>query len=284
MTRTTGVTRKFTRGEAEECLRYLYGMYGVAPAFQGQYCYLVGLETALNPSRRLPSPSIIAKFWPNVRDAWLSLGVEPDYDLARLDTGFPVDGKTEAEVRRVYERFPLRSERLPELRKVAKKCGIPVPALALHATKLGLESRTHVIWTEEEETILKSCVHLSKQQIARALEQRGFRRNHQAMRIIRARQRELNSDRPTHYSVQQLSRHFGLDSHCVKRWLDEGWLAYEMKGTQRTPQQGGDTYLVSREALAAFVRKYPELVDFRKVDHGWFIEIIREGAGEASAT
>lgn len=275
---TINRTRKFTRSEAEEALRYLYGLYRTAPAYLGHYLYLVQLESSLNPSRRLPSQTIINKYWPNVRDAWLSLDITPSYELSGLDTGFQVDEETDGQLRRIYSVGSQRRDRYPLLRRLALTCSIPVPALALRAVQLGLDSRTHIEWTDEETTILKSCAHLSRQQIARALAVRGFRRNCNTNVIVRARREQLHSSAPSHYSLQRLAGLFGIDSHSVKRWLSEGWLLYEMKGTERTRQQGGDTYLVSREAVRAFVCAYPELFDLRKVNQSWFIDLVREGA------
>jgi hypothetical protein len=271
-----GRRRKFTREEAVEALRHLYDIYGVAPAFLAHYTYLAELERSLNGARRLPSQSIINKYWPNVRDAWLSIGVEPDYDLDRLDTGFATGAKTDALIRAAYARHPTRQERLRELLTISTACRIPVPALALRAAQMGLENHTRIEWTDDELEILKSCAHLSKEQITLALAERGFRRSRQAGVIVRAKREERLSDRPGYYSMGQLGGLFDTDPHCVRHWLDEGWLPHVLKGTRRTRQQGGDTRLIRREDVAAFVRRYPELIDLRKVNQVWLVGLLND--------
>jgi hypothetical protein len=113
-----------------------------------------------------------------------------------------------------------------------------------------------------------------------ALELRGFARSYHSKPIILARRSQLYSDTPSHYTVQQLSDLCGLDSHCVKRWLDLGLLKYEMKGTARTNRQGGDSFLIERNDVREFLHRYPELYDLRKVNQSWFIDTLREGKDE----
>jgi hypothetical protein len=115
------------------------------------------------------------------------------------------------------------------------------------------------------------------------LAEAGYERSFQTGKIIEARRKVLTADRPSHYGKQQLSYLFGLDSHVLNRWLINGWLQFEMKGTARTISQGGDTYLVTREAVGAFLREYPELYDLRKVNQKWFIELLGESEEKITA-
>lgn len=269
-------TRKWTRAEVIDGLQYLFNVYRVAPAFQSHYQHLLNLELSNNTSRRLPKPGAIYKFWPNVRDAWLAIGIKPSYKLDSLKLPFAFTEAIDKRIRQLFAQHPERQTRHPALDKLAGNIHIPMPALALRGIQLSLDTLSSPAWTEAELKILAANRHLSKQKIAAILADAGFQRSHQAGRIINARRELLTSNKPSHYTAQQLSYLFGLDTHCIKKWLTEGWLPFEMKGTARTIQQGGDSRIVKREDLYTFIITYPELVDFRKVNHYWLIELIRE--------
>jgi hypothetical protein len=273
---TGNPTRKWTRSEVIEGLHYLYNVYRIAPAFQSHYQHLLNLELSNNTTRRLPKPGAIYKFWPNVRDAWLAIGIKPSYKLDALKLPFAFSQTIDTHIRAIFRAHPEQQTRHPALHQLASTIKIPMPALALRGIQLSLDNLSSPVWTEAELKILAENRHLSKHKIAAILADAGFQRSHQAGRIISARRQLLTSDKPSHYSAQQLSYLFGLDTHCIKKWLTEGWLPYEMKGTVRTIKQGGDSRLVKREDLYTFIRTYPELVDFRKVNQHWFIHLIQE--------
>jgi hypothetical protein len=269
-------TKKWTRAEVIDGLQYLFNVYHVAPAFQSHYQYLLQLEISNNTSRRLPTPGAIYKFWPNVRDAWLAVGMTPSYKLDLLKLPFAFTDPIDKRINEVFRGHPERETRHPALHQLASAINIPMPALALRGVQLSLDNLCSPAWTDAELKLLAENRHLSKHKIAAILAAAGFQRSHQAGQIINARRELLTSDKPSHYTAQQLSYLFGLDTHCIKKWLTEGWLPYEMKGTVRTIQQGGDSRIVKRDDLYTFVRAYPELVDFRKVNQPWFIQLIQE--------
>jgi hypothetical protein len=206
----------------------------------------------------------------------MDIDINPTYNINDLDTGFVFNDILDTRIQRIYEEFQLRGQRLERLAAISSQHQVPVPALAIRAVQLGLETGGRIEWTEAELKILSSTQHLSKQTISSALAAAGYRRSITAGRIIRARQSQVNSVGASHYSRQQLSQLIGIDSNSVRTWLNKGWLQFEMKGTVRTKQQGGDTYIISRQAVADLARKHPELIDFRKVNQGWFINLLRE--------
>jgi len=135
-------------------------------------------------------------------------------------------------------------------------------------------SKQSVAILEELASYLRHYTKRSRQ--PNALKAQGYDRSHQAMKIIKARSELLNSDKPSHYTLTPLSKLIGLDSHCLALWCKRGYLPFERKGTVRTKQQGGDSYLIKRTDLATFFRAHPEMIDFRKIDQQWFIQLLRE--------
>jgi len=268
--------RKWRRSEVIDALKYLYEIYNAAPSSPRHYFCLYSLERLLNPTRRLPSVEVIHGFWPNVRDAWRASDIRPSFSLASLKTGFTFPRTADQALRRIYTSTVRHSDRLPQLASLSLRVKIPTPALALRAVQLNLDTRNKLNWTEPELEILKSNRHLSKHSISRSLANAGYERSPQCMKIIRARRELLNSDKPSHYTPNQLRLLIGIDMKSITAWNRQGWLPFEKKGTVRTQQQGGDSYVISRTDLAHFFRTYPEMLDFRKLDQQWFVSLLEE--------
>lgn len=268
--------RKWLRTEVVAALNYLYEIYNVAPSSPSHYRYLAALEHHLNPRRPLPSVAVIHNFWPNVRDAWRACKLTPTTSLLSLKLDFNFSSTTDDLLQIIYKTSTRRLARLEKLAPLAQETRIPVAALALRAVQLGLDTRTHLNWTKPELAILQSHRHLSKQRISQVLAAEGFDRSPHAMKIILARKALLNSRTPSHYSVQALSKLVGFDQHQLTAWCRNGWLPFERKGTARKQQQGGDSYLVSRTDVAAFIRTYPEMIHLGKVNQEWLLELLRE--------
>jgi len=268
--------KKWLREEVVQSLKYLYDIYNTAPSSPSHYRYLVALEQHLNPSQPLPLIQVIHNFWPNIREAWSACSIRAARSLTSLKLDFKFTVSTDQQLRTIYSRHTRRLDRLEQLKPLSATTNIPIPALALRAAQLDLDKRSHLNWTKPELVILYSHRHLSKQKISNALKAQGYERSHQAMKIIKARSELLNSDKPSHYTLTPLSNLIGLDSHCLALWCKRGYLPFERKGTVRTKQQGGDSYLIKRTDLATFFRAHPEMIDFRKINQQWFIELLRE--------
>lgn len=268
--------RKWLRQEVIDALKYLHEIYSIAPSSPSHYRYLVALEQHTNPRLPIPNISIIYNFWPNVRDAWRACGLQASFSLSALKLDFHFSADTDERIRGIYRATPQRLARLQKFVPLSKDTQIPVPALALRAVQLKLDTKSHLNWTKPELAILESHRHLSKQRISQALAASGFERSSQALKIIHARQALLTSDKPSHYTLCPLAKLVGFDQHSLTAWCKQGHLPFERKGTVRTKQQGGDSYIVKRTDLAAFFRAHPEMIDFRKINQVWFIELLRD--------
>ena len=79
------------------------------------------------------------------------------------------------------------------------------------------------------------------------------------------------------YSGKGLADALGIDSHVVTRWIKAGHLRPQFRGTKRTKQQGGDTYLIREKDVRRFILQHPTEIDLRKVDQLWFLDLISNG-------
>lgn len=274
LSRNSTAYNKWTREEVVEALRYLHRVYQVAPSVSTHYQCLVEVELQLGSPRRIPSSEVLRRFWETVGDAWREVGVTPTLDFKCLQLPFKFTAQVDLRIMAIYARNRKRNERLTALGRVAGASNIPASALALRAVQLGCHETRNRAWAGMELEILNQFAHRSRQSIVQALADAGYDRTMRSGRIIQARRDVLTSSAPSHYSVQQLGYRIGLDPKSVKMWLDKGWVGYEMKGTARTKQQGGDTRLVSAVAVATLLRAHPELLDFRKVDHKWLLALL----------
>ena len=75
-------------------------------------------------------------------------------------------------------------------------------------------------------------------------------------------------------SVTKLAMCFGVDVHSVSRWIKEGLLKAQMRGTQRTERQGGDIYYIRDQWIRDFIKENIGLIDIRKVDKFWFVDVM----------
>lgn len=76
------------------------------------------------------------------------------------------------------------------------------------------------------------------------------------------------------YSAYSLAQALGIDSHAVTRWIKSRHLKAKFRGTARTPQQNGDSYLIQEKDVRPFILKHPADIDLRKVDQLWFLDYV----------
>ena len=75
-------------------------------------------------------------------------------------------------------------------------------------------------------------------------------------------------------SAYGLAQLMGVDSHIVARWIRTGALRAQPRGTLRTPQQGGDSYVIRPADVRRFIVTNPIGFDLRKVEPLWFIDLL----------
>jgi predicted site-specific integrase-resolvase len=59
------------------------------------------------------------------------------------------------------------------------------------------------------------------------------------------------------YSASSLAQALGIDPHAVTRWIKGGHLKAKFRGTARTPQQNGDSYIIHEKDVRRFILDTP---------------------------
>jgi len=166
--------------------------------------------------------------------------------------------------------------------EIADGFGWPKWAVTRRATALGLSYTKPANWTPDEVGFLwehagsrtidwmaKRLSGRSKTAIVLALKHRGISR----------RWREG-------YTLRELELCFGCDHHGIRRWIHEGKLNGNRRGTNRTgpggrSTEGGnapaDAWYFTDEDLLRFIKAHPMAFELRKVDQFWFMDLITSG-------
>ena len=157
----------------------------------------------------------------------------------------------------------------------ARKLGLPKWLVTRRGGALGLARVKEPAWGADEVALLERWGHLTDAVIQRKLKAAGFHRSingiHLKLKRLRIRQ---NLDG---YSACSLATAFGVDSHKVTNWIRRKMLRATQRGTDRTEQQGGDTFWITQKAVRDFVLVYPDEVDLRKVEKWWFLDLLTNG-------
>ena len=74
-----------------------------------------------------------------------------------------------------------------------------------------------------------------------------------------------------------LAAAFGVDAHKVCTWIHRGLLRADRRGTDRTRQQGGDTWWIPISSVRKFILRAPEEIDLARVEKFWFLDLLTGG-------
>lgn len=127
-------------------------------------------------------------------------------------------------------------------------------------------------WSEEELRILERNAHKQPEAIRRHLKKCGFNRTYTGIFLKRKRLRLLKNLEG--YSATNLAECFGIDPHGVTSWISKGYLKAKRRGTARTKTQGGDSWWIKEKDIKKFIIESIGLIDIRKVDKFWFVDML----------
>lgn len=134
-------------------------------------------------------------------------------------------------------------------------------------------------WSATELHILEHRAHLTPERIQIALKKAGFRRSLTGIVLKRKRMRFPANLKGM--SARQCAECFGLGcAKSVVRWIEKGLLKAERRGTARVEEQGGDMWFIRDKHLRKFVIENVGLIDIRKVDKFWFVDLLTGGGRE----
>jgi len=172
------------------------------------------------------------------------------------------------------------TRKLPGIRLLAKKIGMPHWALKKRARELGLARTKELPWSEPELAILSRYAWMSDERIRLKLKAAGYARTATGIHLKLKRMRFKHDG--SFYSANSLAQALGIDSHAVTRWIKSGHLKAKLRGTARGPLQNGDTYVIQEKNIRQFILQHPTEIDLRKVDQLWFLDLITKGLVRAA--
>ena len=210
---------------------------GDKPRFCSLACRGVGLHGSLKPEKRIVTPQMHDK------------------------------------IKSLYENIPGRGE----IAAFAKACGLPRWKISKYAIGQGWTKKRfkEPCWTEQEVRILEQSAHMSLGSIQKRLKEAGFHRSQCGIQIKRKRERCLQNLKGQ--SLRSVAECFGIDAKSALLWVKKGWLQAKRRGTARTEAQGGDVWLIKDKDIKKFIIAYVEVVDFRKIDKFWLVDLLAGG-------
>jgi hypothetical protein len=177
----------------------------------------------------------------------------------------------DALIRRTYQTKPERYE----IKKLAQTIGRTRQWIRTRAIKLGIAVPRfkEPNWTPAEIEIVLEAPHRAPVVLQRRLRKAGFERSEVAIvnMITRA---GISTHDPDHYTAHGLAVAFGVDVHVVLGWITKGWLRAKRRGTKRVEEQGRDQWWVNRRNIKTFVQTSVQVIDFRKLDKVWLVELL----------
>ena len=170
---------------------------------------------------------------------------------------------TDGFLRRLYD--PTVRGRSQE---IAARLKVPRWAVNRRAAALGLSRPKDRPWSAEDEAYVEASFHhTSVKTLARKL---GRSPTAVQLKAKRLGLRKYDEG----YTALSLAEALGVDPHWVLARIRSGKLRASGRHTERTAQQGGDSWLITDEAVIDLLREYPYDVDLRKVDSLWFMDLI----------
>jgi hypothetical protein len=152
--------------------------------------------------------------------------------------------------------------------EIADRLGVPRWAVNRRAAALGLSRPKDRPWSAQDEAYLEANFHhVSAKALARRLA-----RSPTAVKLKAKRLRLRKYDEG--YTASSLAEALGVDPHWVLARIRSGKLRASHRHTERTLGQGGDSWLVTDEAVVKFLAVHPYDIDLRKVDSLWFMDLL----------
>ena len=127
-------------------------------------------------------------------------------------------------------------------------------------------------WSADEIELLELHAHKAVAVIRRIFKGRGFIRT-EASIGLQLKRRQIDREHPDCWSAGALAQLLGVDPKTVTRWIHAEALPAKRRGTHRHERQGGDEFVIERKKLRGWIATHQQLVDLRKVDRYWFMDL-----------
>ncbi len=170
--------------------------------------------------------------------------------------------------------YSINTDSKPRLTNLARKFNMPRWALYQQALKIGAVQSSHQKkkWTDEELKILEKNAGYAPLTIKKRLEKVGFARSVASIILKRKRMRLLSNLQGM--SACLCAEFLGVDLHWVIKHIKSNLLKAEKISKD---SQGKINYYIKEKNLRGFIINNPDLIDIRKVEKYYFIELVANG-------
>jgi len=213
-----------------------------------------------------------------------------------LGVGSLVGGQKPRAKRQVYVATPeldqsirdayASDDPLKALKNLTRLTGRPRAWFINRAAALGLSrpKLKEAPWSEAELALLEARSHLAPGTIRGELRAAGFKRTANAV-ALKLRQRGWRREKAEgRYNKATLQACFGVSGATLSRWADRCGLKVERERPMLAPRgaepHAGAEWSVRERHLRAFVIDNVAIIDFRKVDKFWLVDLL---AGKSEA-
>ncbi len=152
--------------------------------------------------------------------------------------------------------------------EIADRLKVPRWVVNHRAGELGLSRTKDRPWSSEEEAYLEANFHHASVK-AMAVK---LKRSPTAVKLKAKRLGLRKYDEG--YTASSLAEALGVDPHWVLSRIRSGKLRASHRGTNRTVHQGGDSWLITDEAVIDYLANHPYDIELRKVDSLWFMDLV----------
>jgi len=170
--------------------------------------------------------------------------------------------------------YSINTDSRPRVINLAKKFNMPRWALYQRALKIGAVTSSHQKKKREKDevSILKQYARYEPQTIRKKLQKAGFQRSIASIVLKRKRMRLLSNLEGV--SACLCAEFLGVDLHWVLNHINTGSLTAEVI---RRDREGKANYHIREKDLRKFIINNPALIDLRKVEKYYFIELVANG-------
>jgi len=171
--------------------------------------------------------------------------------------------------------YSINTDSKPRLTNLARKFRMPRWALYQRALKIGAvqSSQQKRQWEEDEVRILEKNARYSPLTIKKRLEKAGYQRSMASIVLKRKRMRLLSNLKGV--SACLCAEFLGVDLHWVLNHINTGSLKAE---AIRRDREGKVNYHIREKDLRRFIINNPDIIDLRKVEKYYFIELVANGS------
>ncbi len=170
--------------------------------------------------------------------------------------------------------YSINTDSKPRVINLARKFNMPRWAIYQRALKIGAVQSCHQkkSWAEEEIRILEKNARYAPLTIKNKLAKAGFQRSMASIVLKRKRMRLLSNLKGM--SACLCAEFLGVDLHWVLNHISSGSLKAEVI---RRDREGKSNYYIKEKSLRKFIITNPDLIDLRKVEKYYFIELVANG-------